>query len=315
MEKIKIFVSYKDRHTLLKNDIVTPIQSGRAIANEILDEMLGDDTGDNISAQNPRYNELTAQYWVWKHYEEIGNPQWVGFMHYRRQFIFDPNLKHLPFLWLARGKFYYVKKIYKNYINHFAASKILPFLKPDVSCIAFKKLNIKYVSAQLDMKHHFYKGMPYQKKEVFEIFENVIINEFPQYAETFEEFKNQTFMHCCNSFIMPKALFFEYSEFLFGVLARVDKLVDYSTFNTGELRFLGFLGEYLLTIFLFHKSKDPDFKLTELAGTYVSQDYKRLRRKFVKYRILTKITSGKCQKRYLKKLAKVRRNIDLKDNK
>ena len=45
MQKIRIYVSYKKRHTLIKNEIVTPIQTGRAISDEIFSEMAGDDTG------------------------------------------------------------------------------------------------------------------------------------------------------------------------------------------------------------------------------------------------------------------------------
>lgn len=91
MTKTKIFITYKDEHEIIKSDIITPIQTGRAIAKKAFDGMIGDDTGDNISKSNPRFNELSAQYWVWKHYEEIDNPDYVGFMHYRRHFLFDEN--------------------------------------------------------------------------------------------------------------------------------------------------------------------------------------------------------------------------------
>ena len=46
--------------------------------------MLGDDTGDNISELNPYLNEMTCLYWLWKHYDEIGNPEYIGLNHYRR---------------------------------------------------------------------------------------------------------------------------------------------------------------------------------------------------------------------------------------
>lgn len=50
--------------------------------------MIGDDTGDNISHKNSSYNELTAVYWAWKNYDKLGNPDYIGLMHYRRHFIF-----------------------------------------------------------------------------------------------------------------------------------------------------------------------------------------------------------------------------------
>ncbi len=41
-----------------------PIQVGKAISSVELG-IQGDDTGDNISAKNPNFCVLTAQYWLW----------------------------------------------------------------------------------------------------------------------------------------------------------------------------------------------------------------------------------------------------------
>lgn len=48
---IKIFVTYKDKHKIIETDIIKPIQTGRAIADEAFEGMIGDDTGENISAE------------------------------------------------------------------------------------------------------------------------------------------------------------------------------------------------------------------------------------------------------------------------
>ena len=55
--------------------------------------MVGDDSGDNISARNPEVNEFTALYWVWKHYDEIGNPKKIGLNQYRRAFTEEDILQ------------------------------------------------------------------------------------------------------------------------------------------------------------------------------------------------------------------------------
>ena len=98
---VKILVGYHKPAYLLKTDVLVPIHLGRALATDaskdgkmsqedyqwMLDNMIGDDTGDNISHLNREFCELTAIYWAWKNYDKLGNPDYIGFMHYRRHFF------------------------------------------------------------------------------------------------------------------------------------------------------------------------------------------------------------------------------------
>lgn len=77
---------FKDRR------VFTPIQCGRAIRPKI-EWAIGDDTGENMSSLNACLNEMTAMYWVYKHYDELGNPKFVWFAHYQRYLEWD--LRHL----------------------------------------------------------------------------------------------------------------------------------------------------------------------------------------------------------------------------
>lgn len=53
---------------------------------------LCDNSGVNISKYNPYLNEMTGIFWVANHYAELGNPEYVGFNHYRRYLEWSPTL-------------------------------------------------------------------------------------------------------------------------------------------------------------------------------------------------------------------------------
>ena len=85
--KISIYIGYFNRSHIISNEALVPIQLGKANSSDDL-EILGDDTGLNISAKNTFYCELTAQYWAWKN---DTTSDYVGLMHYRRFLDFYPN--------------------------------------------------------------------------------------------------------------------------------------------------------------------------------------------------------------------------------
>ena len=98
MIKTAIFVLYHKEAPLFSSDVYHPLQTGCANATFNLG-ILRDDSGDNISAKNSNYGELSAWYWVWKNWlpthPEVDR---FGFCHYRR-FLdpFSPPCSEQPF--------------------------------------------------------------------------------------------------------------------------------------------------------------------------------------------------------------------------
>lgn len=69
---------------------ITPLQAGAALTDKRIAEVT-DAGGDNISAKNPYYNEMTGLYWLWKN----TNLDYSGICHYRRQFESDVAWRYL----------------------------------------------------------------------------------------------------------------------------------------------------------------------------------------------------------------------------
>ena len=80
MKDIKIIIATHKQHFMPSDDMYLPLHVGKSGKEEL--GYQGDDTGDNISAKNPNFCELTGLYWAWKNLPNY----YLGLIHYRRFF-------------------------------------------------------------------------------------------------------------------------------------------------------------------------------------------------------------------------------------
>ena len=135
--RVQIFSVYYSSQNIIDNSCynntcIVPIQTGRESTGISLD-MLGDNSGDNISAKNPDYGELTAWYWVWKNWLPLHQEcEYIGFTQYRR----------LPVLSSDNG--HYLKHISKQGFlkkaEEFTEDNVIKFIG-DSDIVAVKKWN------------------------------------------------------------------------------------------------------------------------------------------------------------------------------
>ncbi len=91
-KNIKIFVSHRIDQLSQKiesNPLFVNVRCGAVFdkrPHEVIGKLLGDDSGDNISAKRNEFNELTVQYWAWKNQKA----DYFGLCHYRRYLSFTP---------------------------------------------------------------------------------------------------------------------------------------------------------------------------------------------------------------------------------
>lgn len=78
--KVKVLVAAHKNYKMPTDPLYLPVFVGKEIHPDVNHTFQGDNTGDNISAKNPTYNELTAIYWGWKNLDVDA----MGLVHYRR---------------------------------------------------------------------------------------------------------------------------------------------------------------------------------------------------------------------------------------
>ena len=96
---IKILVAAHTKYWMPNNSVFLPIQVGAALHPAL--GYIPDTTGDNISAKNPNYRELTGLYWAWKNLD----CEYIGLCHYRRYFghtVYSKDIKKKKEAYLLR---------------------------------------------------------------------------------------------------------------------------------------------------------------------------------------------------------------------
>lgn len=208
-----------------------PIHCGKRLSLCVL-PIPGDDTGDNISEKNGSYCELTALYWAWKNLDA----QYYGLCHYRRYFdfggTFNPWRTHRVMRPEDVCKRAGVLPNWADLGEH--CDVVLP--RPDV---------LPY-SVEVDYAVHC-------MSEDFRVLRRIIGSKFPEYLQAFETVAASNKFSHYNMFVMPKAIYSNYCQWLFAVLYEVEKEIDISGYSIQQKRIFGYMGERLLNVYVQHQ--------------------------------------------------------------
>lgn len=256
MGSIKIFITHTPNKTnkLVENSVVENIVAGAVFQNKDT-KLKGDNTGDNISAKNKSYCEITTQYWAWKNTDY----DYYGFCHYRRLFSFSPYA-------LPESDWGTIE--YDNLTDN--ALKELCFDEAQISRKAQKydfliAKGIKIETLRATSVRNHYDNAPELYIEDFELMMDIVKEKYPDIFPFAQKYADGDIYYPCNMFIMKKDIFDEYSEFLFDILEEFEKRADMSNYCVQSFRTTGHLAERLLGIYyLYVQSVNKNIKTGEL---------------------------------------------------
>ncbi len=210
-----MMVAFHKEVSVPRIDCYLPVEVGAALHTEHFDGAQRDDDGENISAENKAFCELTAVYWAWKNLDA----DCIGLCHYRRFFTQNILLKQ-PVS---------EKDIAGLLENH---SAVLP--KP-------RHYFIETNYSQYAHAHH--------EKDLLEL-RSVLCELYPEYLPFFEKCMARTYGHRFNMFIMRREVFNSYCQWLFDVLFKTQKRLNTAGYDSYNMRVFGFLGERLIDCWL-----------------------------------------------------------------
>lgn len=230
MQPISIFVCCHRQAEVPKNRILQPIQAGAALAPRHLDGFLHDDAGEQISAKNRSYCELTALYWAWKNCDS----DHIGLFHYRR------------YLYPDRG----ARRPYR--IENKPTEELLRRLGYDSFSELIAQYDIILPKAEqmyVSVREH-YAGAPFHRAEDLALMESVLREREPDYVPASERYLSGSRHYFGNIMIMRRELLEDYCAWLFPLLEEFDRRADFEGRSPQELRVDGYLAERLLGIYV-----------------------------------------------------------------
>ncbi len=222
MKDTKIYVATHKEYQMPADRGYVPIHVGSQ-GKESINGYELDSTGDNISAKNSGYCELTGLYWAWKNSEA----NYIGLSHYRRHFTFESRLP----------------KSEEDKFKLVANTKRMEELLDKTGIILPKKR--KYYIENL---YDHYKNTLYI--EPLDVTGQIIEEKYPEYVKEFQMLHKRTSAHMFNMFVMKKEHLDAYCQWLFDILFELEERIDGSQYDAFHGRFYGRISELLLDVWI-----------------------------------------------------------------
>lgn len=230
---IKIYIATHAKFEQPFDSNYIAIQAGKALDEEKT-PYIGDNTGENISALNQNFCELTVHYWMWKNHQQT---DLVGLNHYKRYF---------------EGQNSFVENYILEYVNE---SPVLRKGHKIASSNDFHEFNDGadiLVGTPQDMGNNMYTqyNACHYIGDIY-LVRSIIKEIYPEYCEAFDFFmEKNTKLSLCNMFISKPEVFNEYSEWLFRILCTMSDMKFYKFYDSYQSRIFGFISERLMNVWL-----------------------------------------------------------------
>lgn len=258
---IKIFVSHRidmEAETI-DNPLYVNVRCGAVYDKRENIDMLGDDTGDNISEKRNMYNELTVQYWAWKNVEA----DYYGLCHYRRHFSFaekKSSERTNEQVLLYKEEYLNKHTVEKYGIND---ANLIYNLVSEYDCIVqegsdVRKLQIMpghIIRNLFDYWKYIDDVIGYIKYEIIEQVLEYIKEKYPEIYPYAMQYLNGYYYVGFNCFIMKKNIFNEYCSYLFDTLNYVEEILnnsnEYESYSKKRMQTYALIGEISTGIYAY----------------------------------------------------------------
>ena len=222
-----------EKYALPTDALYTPVQAGAAIHPPL--GLMRDDTGENISAKNGSYCELTVLYWMAHNVDA----DWYGLCHYRR--YFSLRRTGCP-----------QKRILTR-------AQLLPLL--DTADIFLPKKRHYWLETNFTQYAHAHHEEDLWKARA------ALARLHPGQEHVFDRVMARRSGHRFNLMLMRRDALQSYASWLFPLLDAAE--IDTTGYSARDKRVHGFLAERLLDVWL----AQQDYRVKELPVAHLERQH------------------------------------------
>lgn len=250
MTDARIYIATHKPYDFPQQSGYFPIFAGKALHKQEAGNMVGDDTGENISLLNKSFCELTVLYWIWKNCQA----NIVGLVHYRRYFA---DFKQSGMNIIHAGKPILDLQKLPELIQH--ENQII---LPRPQGVGKERFFFQLLKKRQTVYHHY--KLDHYNKDWIEL-EKAVLKYYPEYSQALEKIKNSTHISFFNMFITHKSFVNAYCTWLFKILFDVENRLDISNYDSYQQRIFGFMAERLLNVYVCHHAANLDIQYLDIS--------------------------------------------------
>lgn len=249
MQDLKIYIMYYKKGQILPlEEYYSPVYCGQFPGKAGL-KGFKDDAGEEISAKNPFYSELTGIYWVWKNTKQ----DLTGICHYRRYFTIQEEPWHLrlKYFLLHPFKFQWGPNplIYTSNVGKYSSWVLTEGQAKEIFS-AYQIILPRARKVRYSIERHYAK---YHDRGDLDLITRLLADRCPDFLPTWSQVLQGNTLYANNMFVLPSGPYEEFMEWWFGMLFAFEQASELSRYQGYQQRVLGFVAERLLTLWVFHQ--------------------------------------------------------------
>ena len=231
MSDVRLLVAAHKAYRMPADEMYLPVFVGSAGKEDI--GFQRDDEGENISALNPYFCELTGIYWAWKNLDA----DYIGLAHYRRHFSSDPRSKDV---WA-----------------HVLTKKDIESDLGKIRVFVPKKRRYWIETLYSHYEHTHYIAQLDETRRI-------IGERCPEYLNSFDRTVERSWGYMFNMMILEKELLDRYCSWLFDILFELRDRLGEKGLSPYQSRYYGRISEIIFNAWLDEQVRAGAIRKTEI---------------------------------------------------